>query len=174
MRSTATMHGLRQERKGTVRHPCRRHNFVLTIISSCSGGSLDSLPSGYPFTTHLRCLAGADALDQTTFPISPKSATSADSGDSGRDHIAYLEHSMRGYELLQKAYLTLQKEVRDLREQSRRLDPIQEDAVHQWGTSTDGVVHDHGHLILGELPGTCRHFGNASPAYTMVSGHSRR
>ena len=34
MRSTATMHRLRQERKGTVRHPCRRHNFVLTLTTA--------------------------------------------------------------------------------------------------------------------------------------------
>jgi len=88
--------------------------------------------------------------------------------------ISYLENALKGYEGLKAAYEAAQWELRELK--AGRVDgkidvapysPKMRDTTQQHDESDDGYEH-HGQMILGELPGTCRYFGNASPAYSIV------
>lgn len=88
-------------------------------------------------------------------------ASASTPAESLPQRISALEKAVKDQEMLREALRAAQKEIRELKDSARMAS-----GGHQ---SEDSCApRQHGQLILGEVAGTCRFFGNASPAYLLV------
>lgn len=84
--------------------------------------------------------------------------------ESLQKRISALQKTVEDQEMLRDALRAAQKEIRDLKDSARMVS-----SGHR--PEDSWAPRQHGQLILGEVAGTCRFFGNASPAYLLVCQH---
>ncbi|RSH82129.1 hypothetical protein EHS25_006062 [Saitozyma podzolica] len=87
--------------------------------------------------------------------------TASTYAESLQQRISALQKTVEDQEMLRDPLRAAQKEIRELKD-SARMASSGHRPEDSWAPG------QHGQLILGEVAGTCRFFGNASPAYLLL------